>query len=495
MAEIAYIKLSELNKKIEDVIKGAFSDTYWIVAEVSGHTFYADNPRHYLTLVEKLEGSNVETAKVQTQAWREGSQAIKYFEESTGQKFQNGLQVLVKVQVRFHSVHGLALSIIDIDQAFTLGNIEKQRRETLKKLELENTDSIKKIGEEYHTKNKSAKLNSVIQNIALVGSPNSAGYNDFTHTISSNQFKYKFSIDVFQSSVQGADAEKELVNRLIAIYQNSKKYDCVVIIRGGGAQTDFMVFDTYSLARAVARFPIPVITGIGHHKDVSIVDMMSHTHTKTPTKAAEFIISHNRQFEDSIIVLQKALTIKSQQMLANAIQKINATNLIVVNQTRTSLARQKENVTQQNIIIINKTRTIINRYKETLGNFNHSVINYSKSILFQRQTALVNLLNNISSRPKIITGNKQHDLSNIIDNLKLFSGKYFQNQHGYVGHYEEMIKLMRPENILKKGFAIVKRKGNIVKSAESINAGEELTITMDTYDINTKVISKTPTNG
>lgn len=473
MSEIAYIKLSDLNKKIETVINGAFSDTYWVVAEVSSHTFYSDNPRHYLTLVEKIEGSNVETAKVQTQAWREGSQAIKYFEESTCQKFQNGLQVLVKVRVKFHVIHGLALSIIDIDQAFTIGNIEKQRRETLDRLVKENPDSIKKIGEEYHSKNKSLKFNSVIQNIAIIGSPNSAGYIDFIHTISSNQFNYKFSIDIFQSSVQGAEAEKELVNRLIAVHQTSKKYDCVVIIRGGGAKTDFLVFDTYSLARAVARFPIPIITGIGHTKDISIVDLMANTNTKTPTKAAEFIISHNHTFEDAVLQCQKAVIIKSQQLLGNASQKLNASN----------------------VIIINRSRTFISQYKDNLNNFNQVIINKTKTILYNRQTNLVSLLNLLLSRPKIVTANKKADLSNIVINLKLNSDKFLSRQSNFINHYVSVMKLMNPKNILKKGFAIVSHRGKILKDAEAIIPGTNLLISMESYDINTKVISKTINNG
>jgi exodeoxyribonuclease VII large subunit len=473
MSEIGYIKLSELNKQIENAIKGSFPDAYWIVAEVSGHKFYTDNSRHYLTLIEKIEGSNVEAAKVQTQAWKEGSQAIKYFEESTGQKFQNGLQVLVKVRVNFHVVHGLALSIVDIDQAFTLGNIEKQRHNTLAKLVADNPDSVKKVGEEYYTKNKSLKFNIVIQNIAIIGSPNSEGFTDFTHTIKNNQFKYKFAVDIYQSAVQGVGSETELVNKLIDVHKSGKKYDCVVIIRGGGAKTDFLVFDTYSLAKAVARFPIPIITGIGHTRDVSIVDLMANTNTKTPTKAAEFIISHNHTFEDRVLQCQKAIAIKSQQLIGNTDQKLNASN----------------------IIIINKSRTFIAQYKDSLNNFNQIVVNKTKTILYNRQTNLVSLLNQLLSRPKIVTANKNAELNNIIENLKINSNKYLSRQGNFINHYVSVMKLMNPKNILKKGFAIVSQKGKIIKDAESITSGSDLLISMDLYDINTKVISKTQNNG
>lgn len=462
------IKLSELTKRVEEVIRLSFEDTYWIIAEVSGHKFYPNNDRHYFELVEKEEGKTDPIAKVRGVSWHEGSQHIKVFESATGQLFTNGLEVLVKVKLEFHSAHGFQLVLKDIDQSFTLGNLEKQRRDTLQRLLDENPDAIKKINDQYYTKNKSIKLSSVIQNIALIGSPNSEGYVDFTHTLSSNQFQYKFSIDIYQSSVQGAGAEKELVNKLIAIFESGKKFDCIVIIRGGGAKTDFLVFDTYNLARAVARFPIPIITGIGHHKDVSIVDLMVHTTTKTPTKAAEFIVAHNNEFENNIIQHQKTILIKSQQLLASHAAKINSAN----------------------IVIVNKSRTFIAHYKDQLSSFYQVVTNKTKTILFKEQTQLLSHLNQLLMRPKIVTSNKSKDLDNIVENLQRNTQKLISNQKGFLTHYGSIMQLMDPKNILKKGFAIVSQKGEIVKNAEEIKEGSDLTISMYNHDIDAKVISK-----
>lgn len=473
MSEINYIKLSDLTKKVKDVINNAFSDSIWIVAEISGHKLYPNQDRHYFEFIEKAEVNTEPIAKVKGVSWRAGSQHIKLFEQVTGQKFTNGVQVLAKVKVEYHAAHGFQLILTEIDHSFTLGNLERQRRETLLRLVSENPDHIKKVGEEYITYNKNIKLPLVLQRIAVIGSPNSEGYVDFMHTISNNQFNYKYHIDIYQSSVQGADVENELVKRLVAIFESKTNYNAVVIIRGGGAKTDFVVFDTYKLARAIARFPIPIITGIGHHKDVSICDLMTHTSTKTPTKAAEFIISHNRKFDDAITNIQKGVLIKTQQLMTVARQKIN----------------------ENNIAIINKARTYINHHKDNLIECNQVVINKTKTVLYNKQTSLVNLLNQLSSRPKIVTGNKANELNNIISNLKVFSSRYFLNQRGYIGHYQEVIKLMKPENILKKGFAIVSQKGKILKDAESIESGNELTISMDKYELNTKVISKKQKNG
>ena len=468
MSEVSYIKLSELTKRVVDVIKNTFNDYYWIVAEISGHKFYANQDRHYFDFIEKVEEKTDPIAKISGVAWTSGSQQIKLFEEATGQQFTNGVQVLVKVKVEFHSSYGMKLTLFDIDHSYTLGNLEKQRRETLLKLVAENPEHIKKVGDEYITHNKQKQFQLAIQHIAIIGSPNSEGYVDFTHTINTNQFGYKFSIDIYQSAVQGAGAENELVDKLIAIFNSNKKYDAVVIIRGGGAKTDFVVFDTYKLARAVARFPIPIITGIGHHKDVSICDLMTHTSTKTPTKAAEFIISHNRKFDELLINAQKGIIIKVQQLISSANQKVNTANLS----------------------IINKSGLILNGQKDKMAVFDQIIVNKTKQILYTKKTNLLNLLSVLSTKPKIATANRLNEIGTLVSNLKLFTEKYFANKKGYVGHYQEVIKLMRPENILKKGFAIVSQKGKILKDATSIDAGSELTISMDQFEIQTKVLSK-----
>jgi len=422
--------------------------------------------------VEKNEGSNEPFAKIKGVAWSMGSKSIQFFEETTSQKFTSGIQVLAKVKVEFHKAHGFSLVVNEIDPSFTLGNLERQRLETLQRLVNENPDAVQKIGEEFFTKNKSLQVPDAIQNIAVIGSPNSEGYVDFTHTLHNNLFDYTFRIDSYQSSVQGAFAENELINKLIYIFESGIKYDCVVIIRGGGARTDFLVFDSYRLARTVARFPIPIITGIGHHKDVSIVDMMAHTSTKTPTKAAEFIISHNRAFEEQVMNMQKTIVIKSQQLLALTSQKINRANVTIVNNTRNLLAEYKESVSKLKQISVNKTQSIIYRKQNDLGA----------------------LLTQLSSRPKIVIANKGAELKNSLTTIKIFTGIYFKSQIQNISQTKSLIKMMSPENILKKGFAIVSVRGKITTSAQDIEIGSELTVTMDKYKLETRVTKKTKTN-
>jgi exodeoxyribonuclease VII large subunit len=454
-------------------MRSAFPDTYWIVAEVSGHKFYANNDRHYFELIEKADGSNEPVAKVNARAWYEGSQTIHAFETATGQKFTTGLQVLIKVKIEFHPAHGFALILVDIDQTFTLGNLEKQRLETLQRLLNENPDAIRKEDEEYITRNKELELSSVIQHIAIIGSPNSEGYIDFTHTLDNNQFDYKFNLDIYQSSVQGLAAEKELVQKFIDIHSSGKKYDCVVLIRGGGAKTDFLVFETYQLARAAARFPIPIITGLGHHKDVSIVDMMVNTSVKTPTKAAEFIIAHNRDFEEQVLQMQRLIIIRSQQLIAEHLQEINSTRSFIINQTR----------------------SLVNDHKEQMQDFKHTVTNTAVNVLHHHKAELTGFINQFKSGSKMIYANEQNSLKNLQETMRVNSGKFLITKQNQLGYFQSVIKLMDPKNILKKGFAMVSKNEKIITNGKEIKQGDNIRIIMDQYEIGTEVKSIQQSDG
>jgi len=512
------IKLSDLTKQIEVVLQASFGSTsYWILAEISGHKFYPKNDRHYFEFIEKVEDINEPVAKVTGVAWSNGSRQIRIFESSTGQQFTNGLQVLVQVKIEYKSAYGFKLILVDIDPSFTLGNLEKKRRETLIKLVNENPTVIQLINEEYVTKNKNLKFSKALQRIALIGSPNSEGYTDFHHTIRANSFNYKFTIDVYQSSVQGADVEKELVSKLIAIYRSAIKYDCVVIIRGGGAKTDFVVFDNYLLALAVARFPFPIITGIGHHKDVSIVDLMAHTSTKTPTKAAEFIVALNRQFEDELMEMQKGIIIKVQQLVYSYRQLLSNTNLSLLNNSKKLVVERKEWISRFNQVIVNGSVNCINSHSKelqtvkhsirnnslsiiytfngSLSIVNHSIINSSRTMLFTRRSNLNNLSGQLLIKPRIIAAKKLADLKNVIENISIYSKKYLVNKKGYLGHYDSVIKLLSPDNILKRGFAIIYKEGKVMVNSKNINSGDNITIELYNSEITTLVKSKKEIDG
>lgn len=472
--ETKHLRLSELTSQIEEALKSVFSSrAFWVIADVTSHTYKRDKNYHYFELVEKDVDSNNILAKVSANAWGSGSTKIAQFERLTGQRFTNNIQVLLYVTVEYHASYGLKLNVNDIDPNFTLGALEQQKQLTLFRLLNENPDRIKKVGERYHTHNQGLPLNRVIQRIAVISSNASAGWEDFKDSLKKNQFGYQFQIDDYNCKVQGVGNEDMVAGKFIEVFNSKKPYDVVILTRGGGAQTDLLLFDTYKVGRVIARFPIPVITGIGHHKNETIADLMAHTATKTPTKAAEVIIAHNRAYEDAMLAFQKSIIIKTQQLFSVHMQSLANLNSVIVNQTR----------------------NIVNSRKDDLVRVNQITVNHTKSILFSKHRELTAVSSQISSKPRIIVQTKLNDLNNIIGNIKSFNGAYLKLQRGYLGHYVSVVKMMSPANILKKGFAIVKVDGEITSDVEEVKVGETISIILSDKEIKSTVKSKSNYNG
>ena len=446
--------------------------TYWVVADVTNHSFYKQKGYHYFDLVEKDEHAGGIVAKVAAVAWGNGAVRIREFETVTGQEFKNDIHVLVRVAVSYHQVHGLQITVLDIDTSFTVGLLEQQKQQTLLRLTTECAGFIRKEGDHYVTRNNQLALNTVIQRLAVITSGNSAGYQDFRHTLEHNHFGYTFKIDNYFTVVQGETKAELVQQRLIDIFSSKAPYDAVVMIRGGGAQTDFLLFDTFILGRAVAKFPIPVITGIGHQKNETITDMMAHTATKTPTKAAEMIIAHNRAFEEAVISMQQTILIRSQQLFSTHFQALSSLNSTVINQTRTLLAT----------------------HKEELHTCHNAVLHTSKSILLNRHRELMSLSNAVLARPRITVSNRLNDLDNITANLRSFSRMFIQGKHAQVAHYDALIKLMSPASILKRGFALVYQDGHIINNAESLQPGSHIKVVLQDASLEATITAKNITH-
>ena len=452
MATQPFIKLSELTGQIQSAISDVFgARTFWVIADITNYTYKQQTNYHYFELVEKDKASAKILAKVAGRAWGNAAVNISNFERVTGQRFKNDINVLIQVAVQYNPSFGLQLNLLDIDTNFTLGKFEQQRKETLDKLVRDNPSFIRLVNGQYITRNSQLLLPKVLQRIAVISSDTSAGYMDFRHTLENNAFGYHFHIDDYFALVQGEGNAKDFIAKLIAVYGSGIPYDALVIIRGGGAQLDFLIFDNYELTRAVAKFPIPIITGIGHQKNETITDLMAHTAAKTPTKVAELLIAHNRNFEESLLALQQQMLIKTFQLLSY--------------------------------------------HKEQLNRLNQVTINSVQAHLHEQHLRIINLSGMLLVRPKIIIANRAKDLSNLVANMKSFNRIYFANKRGYIGHYLSVVRLMSPQNILNKGFAIVRINGHIASDAEAITAGAEITIDMAAAEIKAQVLSKSPKNG
>ena len=284
------LSLFELNQLVRRSVRTCLPDEYWVQVELSD--VRANYSGHcYLECVQKDPKSNSLIAKARGIIWSNVFSQLKpYFEQETGQAFVSGIKVLVKVTVDFHELYGYSLTIVDIDPAYTLGDMARRRREILLRLQEEGVLSL----------NKELELPVLAQRIAVISSATAAGYGDFCNQLENNAFGFAFYLRLFPAIMQGERVEASVIAALDRIYAESEKWDVVVIIRGGGATSDLSGFDTYDLAASCAQFPLPIITGIGHERDDTVIDLVAHTRVKTPTAAAEFLVNHLRQTAEQL---------------------------------------------------------------------------------------------------------------------------------------------------------------------------------------------------
>lgn len=285
-----YITLLELGKRVQAVIQYELPETVWLQAELS-EVRTAMNGHCYVEFVQKQERGGGLVAKSRGQIWA-GRWALlrPYFERTTGQRLSPGMSVLVQVEVTFHPVYGFSLNILDIDPTYTIGDIARRRQEILRQLEAEGV----------LTMNKELPLPRLLQRIAVISSATAAGYGDFSNQLASAPENLFFHTELFPATMQGDGVERSIISALTAIAQRMEDFDVVVIIRGGGSTSDLTGFDTLALAENVAQFPLPIITGIGHERDDTIIDIVAHTRVKTPTAAAELLI-HNQLQELAMV--------------------------------------------------------------------------------------------------------------------------------------------------------------------------------------------------
>lgn len=269
--------LKELCDWIEEVVEKDLPERYWVRAEIASMSVRG---HCYMELVEKGE-NGILSAKVRATCWNNVYALLSaYFAQEAGESLHVGLQVLLEVSVEFHAVYGLSLNIWNIDPTYTLGDLAKQRQATLQQL---TEDGVMEL-------QKELKLPSLVRRIAVISSADAAGYGDFCDQLKNNRFGFSFQTQLYPAVMQGDNSAHSIIEALHSIAEQEEEWDVVVIIRGGGANTDLRCFDDYNLASHCAQFPLPIIAGIGHTRDISIVDMVVKISVKTPTAAAEWLI-------------------------------------------------------------------------------------------------------------------------------------------------------------------------------------------------------------
>jgi exodeoxyribonuclease VII large subunit len=468
------ITLFELNTKIRDALNEILPETVWVKAEIS-EMKENRNGHCYMELAERKGNETV--ARARAIIWSYTYRMLKpYFEASTGRIFTEGLKIMVLVTVDFHPVYGLSLNIKDIEPAYTVGDIALQRKEIIDRLKSERVFDM----------NKELALPFVPQRIAVISSKTAAGYQDFISHLNNNPRGFKFYTCLFEAYMQGPEAEPSIINALERIYGNEELFDVVAIIRGGGAVADLSCFDSYELALNVTQFPLPVITGIGHEKDDTIIDMVAHTRLKTPTAVAEFFISGAERFYESLMEMKENIVHQSGMAIEAKYDQLGKITNNLYNFVNKFIGKSNDCLVRKS----NKLQHDINRFsfnnKYKLNNLKHK-LHAAMSVWYnEKETILMRKSSNLAGVLKKYFSEQSYKYNRLRDSLRIHSVRFMAKEQERINSNQKSARLLDPVNILKRGYTITLFKDKIVKSAQRLNVKDEI----ETRFSDGKVISK-----
>ena len=433
------MKLSELQEEIMGVIQNSFDAPRWTSCEImdisqnySGHC--------YLDLVEKDEKSDRILARARATIWASSYRMLKpYFETSTGYELASGIKILVYARVEYHPVYGLSLNIQDIDPTYTLGDVERKKREIIQRLEKEGVLEM----------NKEIPLPAVPQKIAVVSSLTAAGYGDFMAQLKENPYGYQFYTRLFPAVMQGEDAEQSIIESLDKIFEYESHFDAVVIIRGGGSKSDLACFDSYDLAYHVSQFPLPVITGIGHEQDDTITDLVAHTRLKTPTAVAGFLIEKLANFERELGELQELL--------------INAT-LSILNERKLRLQLYQQKYLSGTVAMVHSHQEYLMKISGNVRFQVHGQLRSNEKLITRSMEKLRSTAKYIPQRKTIESAHRTQRFRRLVQNTMEGEGKRLEE-------YYRLLAYTDPGQILKMGFSISRLDGKALKDVENTGPG------------------------
>lgn len=368
-----HFSLLELNRLVRATIEDTLCEQYWLEAEIG--QIGENNGHCYLEFIQKVEGHNTPVARAKAKCWRNVWGSVRpYFEHTTGQTLTLGMKVLVLVHPDFHEAFGFSWIVDDIDPRFTLGDMARRRQEIIRQLKAEGVFDL----------NRELPLPLFTQRIAVISSSTAAGYGDFCRQLEENKRGFRFSVTLYESLMQGEGVERSIISALDKINAHIDDYDCVVIIRGGGATSDMSGFDSLLLAENVANFPLPVITGIGHDRDECILDMVSHTRVKTPTAAAAFLIDRLEQVAHRIDDAADRITTYVQHRME--IEKIRLSRAAERIPILFSLVKSKQENKMEtlNQRIASAVQRLIDRRRHTLDILEQRTKSLDPTLLLQR---------------------------------------------------------------------------------------------------------------
>lgn len=474
---ITQITLSELNNLIKEELDDAFPNLMWIKAEIS--ELNINRTGHcYLELVEADEDTKEVLARCRATIWSYTFRMLKpYFETTTGQAFSEGIKVLISAKVEFHPVYGLSLNIRDIDPSYTMGDMARKRREILLQLEEDGVVDM----------NKELDLPLVPQRIAIISSPTAAGLQDFMNQLENNPYHIHFYTKLFPAIMQGKDTAASIIIAMEQVFQYEDFFDVVVIIRGGGAQIDLASFDHYELAYHVAQFPIPVITGIGHDKDETAVDLVAHTKLKTPTAVAEFLITGAATFEQTLDEMQDRFVDlvedrlqTEKEYLQNSLQQIKQGVRQIVSEQNNRFEMTNFRLGKAIPGFIKQKNQQLEQHKYRIEKLGTGQVNEQKHLLDRK-------LDNLKFFAQRQFRIKKSHLSQTQQELKIRLENSLKSQANKLINFEEKIRLVDPQLVLKRGYSLTYKNGELVKSARQLQEGDELTTQLADGKVKSKI--------
>ena len=417
---VNHLSLYELNSLVRDVISMSLPDSYWVEAELSearegygGHC--------YMELIEKDEHSNTPIAKAHASCWRTRWMLLKpQFERVTGQRIHAGMKVLLKVHAQFHENYGFSWIVDDIDPTYTMGDMARKRMEIIQTLKEEGVFDLQ----------KELKLPMFCQRIAVISSATAAGYGDFCNQLADNGYGLQFTTALFAATMQGEGVEQSVISALNRINEEWENWDCVVIIRGGGATSDLSGFDTLALAENVANFPLPIITGIGHERDESVLDMISFQRVKTPTAAAAFLVDH----------------------LTEVYARIEDAQEAIVNYV--------------------KRRLQVERMK--FERLSTQIPTLFSLVKVRQSNRLDQLLNRLKVKAERIPADGLHRLEMLEARLKEPVARKLERELHRVEMLSQRAIAQDPERLLSRGYSITLKDGKSIKDASQLKSGDEI---------------------
>lgn len=413
------LTLYELNEIVSETLQTVMPDEYWVEAELSevrevrGHC--------YMELVQKDEQTNTPIAKASAKCWKNKWMLMRpYFERMTGQSLRAGMKVLLKVYANFHEAYGFSWIITEIDPVYTMGDMARKRQEIIAQLKAEGVFDLQ----------KELTLPLFAQRVAVVSSEQAAGYGDFLRQLQDNDAGLSFDVQLFPAVMQGEKVEQSVINALNQINDQVDKFDVVVIIRGGGATSDLSGFDTILLAENVANFPLPIITGIGHDRDESVLDMISFQRVKTPTAAAAYLVEH----------------------LRNTWHRIDDAEQEIIQTVRHAMELEK-----------NRFDLLTSKIPFLFSHVKH-----------QQLTHLQQCQQRLTTSARLHVHQAQQHIEVHSARLSPTVQRLLLDTRHHLDLLEQRCSLLDPQLLLKRGYSITLRQGRAVRNAHQLKAGDEI---------------------